>query len=41
MLSNVVLEKTLENPLEYKEIKPVDPKVIQVSVQMRLLRETF
>ena len=27
MLSNVVLEKTLENPLDYKEIKPVDPKV--------------
>ena len=25
----VVLEKTLESPLDYKEIKPVDPKVNQ------------
>ena len=25
MLSNLVLEKTLENPLESKEIKPVNP----------------
>ena len=27
MLWTVVLEKTLENPLDYKEIKSVDPKV--------------
>ena len=26
MLSTVVLEKTLENPLDSKEIKPVSPK---------------
>ena len=26
MLSNCVLEKTLQNPLYCKEIKPVDPK---------------
>ena len=26
MLSTVVLEKTLENPLDCKEIKPVNPK---------------
>ena len=26
MLLNVVLEKTLESPLESKEIKPVNPK---------------
>ena len=26
MLLNVVLEKTLESPLDYKEIKPVNPK---------------
>ena len=25
MLSNLVLEKTLENPLDSKEIKPVNP----------------
>ena len=26
MLSNVVLEKALESPLDSKEIKPVNPK---------------
>ena len=26
MLSNVVLEKVLESPLNYKEGKPVNPK---------------
>ena len=26
MLSPVVLEKTLESPLDYKEINPVNPK---------------
>ena len=26
MLLNVVLEKTLESPLDSKEIKPVNPK---------------
>ena len=26
MLSNCVLEMTLENPLDSKEIKPVNPK---------------
>ena len=26
MLLNMVLEKTLESPLDYKEIKPVHPK---------------
>ena len=26
MLSNCVLEKTLESPLNFKEIKPVNPK---------------
>ena len=26
MVSTVVLEKTLENPLDYKEIKPLNPK---------------
>ena len=26
MLLNVVLEKTLESPLDYKEIKPDNPK---------------
>ena len=26
MLLNVVLEKTLESPLDYKEIQPVHPK---------------
>ena len=26
MLLNVVLEKTLESPLNYKEIKPLNPK---------------
>ena len=26
LLSNVVLEKTLESPLDNKEIKPVNPK---------------
>ena len=26
MLLNVVLEKTLESPLDFKEIKPVNPK---------------
>ena len=26
MLSNCVLEKTLESPLDSKEIKPVNPK---------------
>ena len=30
MLLNVVLKKTLENPLDYKEIKPVSPKVNQL-----------
>ena len=29
MLSNLVLEKTLESPLDNKEIKPVTPKGIQ------------
>ena len=29
MLSNVVLEKTLESPLNCKEIQPVNPKVSQ------------
>ena len=28
MLLNVVLEKTLESPLDCKEIKPVNPKEI-------------
>ena len=28
MLSNVVLEKTLESPLDSREIKPVNPKDI-------------
>ena len=28
MLLNVVLEKTLESPLDYKETKPVNPKEI-------------
>ena len=28
MLSNCILEKTLENPLDSKEIKPVNPKAI-------------
>ena len=27
-LSNVVLEKTFESPLDFKEIKPVNPKGI-------------
>ena len=26
MLSNMVLEKTLEGPLDCKEIKPINPK---------------
>ena len=26
LLKTVVLEKTLESPLDYKEIKPVNPK---------------
>ena len=26
MLLNIVLEKTLESPMDYKEIKPVHPK---------------
>ena len=29
MLLNVMLEKTLKSPLDYKEIKPVHPKVNQ------------
>ena len=28
----IVLEKTLESPLEYKEIKPVNPKGNQPSI---------
>ena len=28
MLLNVVLEKTFESPLDFKEIKPVNPKGI-------------
>ena len=30
--SSVVLEKTLENPLDCKEIQPVNPKVDQSSM---------
>ena len=32
MLSNCVLEKTLESPLDSKEIKPVNPKGNQPSI---------
>ena len=32
MLLTVVLEKTLENPLDSKEIKPVNPKGNQSSI---------
>ena len=32
MLLNLVLEKTLESPLDCKEIQPVQPKVDQSSV---------
>ena len=28
----MVLEKTLENPLDYKDIKPVNPKGTQSSI---------
>ena len=32
MLSTVVLEKTLESPLDIKEIKPVNPKEDQLCI---------
>ena len=32
MLSNLVLEKTLESPLENKVIKPVNPKGNQLQI---------
>ena len=32
MLLSVVLKKTLESPLDYKEIKPVNPKGNQSSI---------
>ena len=32
MVSTVVLEKTLENPLDCKEIKPVNPKGSQPGI---------
>ena len=32
MLLTVVLEKTLESPLDYKEIQPVNPKGNQFSI---------
>ena len=32
MLSNVALEKTLENPLDRKKIKPVNPKGNQLLI---------
>ena len=35
MLLNVVLEKTLESPLDCKEIKPVHPKADQSSIFIR------
>ena len=40
MLLNVVLEKTLESPLDYKETKPVNPKEIssEYSLEGRKLK---
>ena len=35
MVSNVVLEKTLESPLNCKEIKPVNPKGNQPWILIR------
>ena len=35
MLQTGVLEKTLENPLDYKEIKPVNPKGNQSLIFIR------
>ena len=33
---NVVLEKTLETPLEYKEIKPANPEYSLEELMMKL-----
>ena len=38
MLSNVVLEKTLETALDSKEIKPVRPKGINTSLEGLMLK---
>ena len=35
MLSIVVLEKTLQSPLDSKEIKPVNPKGNQLGIFLR------
>ena len=35
MLQTVVLEKTLENLLDYKEIKPVNPKKISLNIHWK------
>ena len=36
MFPNVVLEKTLETPLEYKEIKPANPEYSLEGLMMKL-----
>ena len=46
MLLNVVLEKTLESPLDYKETKPVNPKEISSEyslegLMLKLKRQYF
>ena len=33
----MVLEKTLESPLDYKEIKPVNPKGIDLEYSLEIL----
>ena len=35
MLQTVVLEKTLENPLDCKEIQPVNPKKINLNIHWK------
>ena len=36
MFPNVVLEKTLETPMEYKEIKPANPEYSLEGLMMKL-----
>ena len=38
MLLNVVLKKTLESPLDCKEVKPVNPKGNQYSLEGLMLK---
>ena len=41
MFPNVVLEKTLETPLEYKEIKPANPEYSLEGLMMKLKLQYF